>query len=320
MKKIIAILIAVTILLSFAGCSNQTTISYSASWGRTNVLEKSSYSVTVLKSDDETDAPSLVGKGVYVSTISGGNDEGYTVTTKFNFVGYYEMLDGTKEEVKDNIETKVVFSNAGNTFKPKSSSRKYDGSTIVYENGKYSIAPLSYSSLITYGEKRISVSTISENGQGVNNLPTSFEIKNPKTTYFDNEEMVYALRGMINDTTISSGLYTSFSLISGMSQSAIPMSAQITKAQYTELDTTINGEAKKLEAYALFMSKTGNDVGASTTYFFAKGDLGEVNSATNTITVDRARCLRIMQNIAYSKDYLVYDLIEYSYGEADLPV
>lgn len=316
MKKVIAIVLALILLIAFSGCNNQSVVTYSARWGRNNVYEKSTYKVSVAQSDEMyINSPRLFGEGEYVSIISGSNDNGYTVESSLNFVGYYEMPDGSKKDINDVVKTIVKFSNAGNSFKPIESKREYNGTTISYENGGYVVSPLNFESKVTYGEKKINLSTISKDGKEIPGIKGNIEIKKPKGVYFDNEQVIYGLRSMISEDVSKNGLYTSFSLISGASDEALPISAQILKGQVVTVSTNINGEKKDVDAYNLSLIKTGKKSGATLVYTFIKDDLGEVNSAENKITVDRARCVRFTQNVPYTNDYLVYELVSYNYGE-----
>lgn len=313
MKKYISIIVAIVLLFTLSACSSKTVVSYSAAWGRTNVNETSTYKVTVQKAESSSDsaAPRLNGEGTYVSTITGDNDEGYTVTTSFVFEGYYEFADGTKKDVNDTVETTVRFKNAGYSFAPISSERKYNGSTIEYDQktDSYAISPLSFTSTVEYGEKNIAIKNV-----GSDLLTSDLTLKTPtKSVYFDNEEIIYVIRGMINDTVYDSGFSTSVSVISGLSTEVMSFGIQAQKNTTEDVVATIDGVSKVFECYRFYLYKTSGNTGAALNYYFAKGDTGEVNVGEGKREVDRSRLIKMTQNIAYSEDLLVFELISYDY-------
>ena len=311
MKKLISIMVAIAILFTLSACGNKTVVSYSAAWGRTNVNETSKYDVYVLKSEKESgNAPKLSGEGTYVTNISGDNDNGYTVTTSFEFKGYYTFADGSTKNVNDTIKTTVKFKNAGNAFRPVSSERIYNGTTIEYdqESDSYSVVPLSFTSNVTYGEK-----TITATNTGSANISSNVTYKVPKTVYFDNEELCYALRGMINDTVYDNGYSTTVSVISGLSDKVMSFGIQAQKNTTEEIPTEIDGVQKVYDCYHFYLYKTSGDTGAALNYYFIKDDIGQVNVGDGKRDVNRSRLVKMTQNIAYSQDTLVYDLVSYDY-------
>lgn len=311
MKKLLSIIVAIVLLLSLTACSNQTVVTYSAAWGRTNVNETSVYKVSVLKGENDVTAPRLNGEGTYTTNISGDNDSGYTVTTEFRFEGYYEMPDGAKKDVDDTITTKVVFKNAGNSFAPVSSERIYNGTTIEYDSNtdSYSVIPLSFTSTVNYSEKRAeSVNT------GSDLVLASTSVKLPKTVYFDNEQLQYALRGMVNDTVYDNGYSTTVTVISGLSSEAMTFGIQAQKGTSVEVETIVDGVKTEFDCYHFYLYKTGGDTGATLNYYFARADVGEVNVGEGKRDVNRSRLIRMTQNIAYTEDSLVYDLVSYDYN------
>ncbi len=312
MKKVLSIIVAIVLLLSLSACSNKTVVTYSEIWGMTNVNETSTYSVKVSKGEDEdVTAPRLNGEGAYITNISGDNDSGYTVTTDFSFVGYYEFSDGTKKDVNDKITTKVLFKNAGNSFAPISSERVYNGTTIEYdsETDSYSVMPLNFTSTVTYGEKKIeAVNTGSEL------IASNVTFKTPKGVYFDNEELIYALRGMVNDTVYDNGYSTSVSVVSALSSEVMTFSVQSQKGSSEEIKVNLDGEEKTFDCSRFYLYKTSGETGATINYYFAREDIGEVNVGEGKRDVNRSRLIRMVQNIAYSQDSLVYDLVSYDYN------
>lgn len=311
MKKVLSIIVAIVLLLSLSACSTQTVVTYSEIWGLTNVNETSVYSVKISKGDDDVTAPRLNGEGTYKTNISGDNDSGYTVTSDFSFVGYYEFSDGTKKDVNDKITTKVVFKNAGNSFAPISSERVYNGTTIEYdsETDSYAVVPLSFTSTVTYGEKKIEVVNT-----GSDAIVPSVSLKTPKNVYFDNEQLSYALRGMVNDTVYDNGYSTSINVISGLSSEVLEFSVQAQKGKSEEIILDLNGEDVSFDCYHFYLYKKSGDTGATLNYYFARNDLGEINVGDGKREVNRSRLIRMTQNIAYSEDYLVYDLVSYDYN------
>ena len=304
MKKFLSIVLILALMLTFTACSSATVITYSTYWGRENVNEVCVYDVSVKYGEANSSVPKLSGNGTYTTTITGGNEEGFTATTLFEFVGEYTLPGGEVKAVEEKIETKTVFANAVNSFKPVSSERKYNGSTLAYKNGKFTLEPLNYSSSVNYSDNKAKASLNVEGGSASFGLPASFEINVGKTAFFDNEQMPYLLRAMLNDTVYDKGLNSTITLISPLSKDAINLTV-VAPAKTTEkIDLKLNGADAKFDAYKVGIQKSGKNAGSPLYYYFAKGDSVDGKNAM--------RLLKIEQTVAYTKDTLVFTLSNYT--------
>ena len=321
MKKIIAIILTVVLLFSLTACGAPALPTFTANWGMEDVYEKSTYKITIDGSEQVLDpkAPRLSGEGTYTTLITGGTTDGYKIETTMNFVGKYTLEDKSTVEVNDTVTSYVNFNNLIHKFKPTSSYKKYEGKTVVFEQGNYSIDDLNYESTITYGEDDAIVKTAQKGTSGaydtqLSNLPLEFEVSVPKGDYvYDNDQLFYMLRSFVK----SEGATLSCSIFSGTSASTIAMGASIQAGGITELDTTINDVTAKTKAYVVSLRKSSSsNAGSPQNLFYAIGDTGEVNNATNgTKAIDRSRLIRITQLVPYSYDIMNFDLIGYQYGE-----
>ena len=333
MKKIIAILLSVVLLLSLTACSAPELPSFTTNWGKEDVFEKSTYKITIQEAkpvdpedssaDKAVKAPRLSGEGTYTSTISGGGSVGYKIETTMNFVGKYTMADGSTVPVDDTVSSYVNFSDLMQDFRPTSSYKNYQGKTVVYANKAYTVEDLNYESTITYGEDDATVKTAQLGATGaydtqVSTIPLMFNVKLPSGNLYDNEQIFYMLRsfGKVEGTSLP------FSVVTGTAQEAIPMSGSINVGSTFEIATDIDGvKNDKTKVKAVLVQKTsGENNGSPIKLFYAINDQGAINNASgSTKNDDRSRLVRIEQLVPYTADRMIFDLVEYQYGETPEP-
>lgn len=324
MKKIIALIIVVVLLLAFTGCGG-TIPSYTENWGKLNVDELSKYKITLDKSLSEENGvadervPELFGEGTYETHLTSTDGKVFTLETKLNFVGYYVLQDGEKIDVNDTITSKCSFENIELTFAPIKSEKTYNGKTINFIDEKFEVNPLVHTEVIDYSGSKIQFeSTINYGDLNKDGMQVIKKTLNkPGGTLYDNSELFYVFRGY--QKTLNDSI--NFNLIEGVNGKTKPMVMKV-GSSIVSLDTNINGTNAKMDTYPVAVDgQSITDGGAAIKLYYAKDDNGAVNRGTikdgkvATINIDRSRLVRILQNVPYSSNVFVYDLIEYSYGK-----
>lgn len=315
MKKIIAIVLILALVLSLSACSTSSTVTYTSVWGKSDVLETSTYKISIVESEEVffEGAPSVTGEGTYVYTISGGDSEGYTLETTLDFVGVLNF-DGKTEDFTQTITSKVLFAGITNNLAPTYSEKSYEGTTIVYdgETGIFSSADLDYVSKITYDDGTATVSITNANGGAVSSgIATESEYSYSSNVY-DNEQLFLVARSLNK----SSALSTSFNIVNavtGLTPIALTVSTvdEDTDSSYT---TTINGASQTFETFTVSTQINSSfESGTTTLMLFASGDNGYVTtSAGNTMEVDRSRLLTFMHQVPYTSSVFYYELTDYT--------
>ncbi len=316
MKKIIAIILILALVLSLSACSQSAAPEYTAVWGKSSALETSTYKITVEQSEDEffAGAPTVGGEGTYVSSIS-GSDDGYTLETTLDFAGTI-AIDGKTENFTQKITSVVKFGGVVSKFAPTYSEKNYEGTTISYdsESDAFSTAPLAYTSKVTYEYGKANVSIAKADGTAVaDGIATSSEIDLNKIAYYDNEQLYMIIRALdkAKATQLS---YSVVNPITGLTPIAVQVSQDQEEEQAKTVTMQINGKSETFEVQTVSAQINSSFESGSPTYLmYAKGDMGNAStSAGNVISVDRSRLIQIMQQVPYSASAFLFELEEFT--------
>ncbi len=314
MKKIIAIILTLACVLSLSACTSTSTETYTSVWGKSDVLETSTYKISIVESEETffEGAPSVTGEGTYISTISGGDSEGYVLETSLEFVGTMNF-DGKAENFTQTITSKVLFGGITSNLAPTYSEKSYSGTTIVYdaETNSFSSADLDYVSKITYQDGEAIVSIKKADGSAVSDSIATDSIVSYSSAY-DNEQLFIVARALDKASATSSS-FTMMNAVTGLTPMALSVSAvdEDTDTSYT---ATINGVSQTFETYTVSTQINSSfESGTTTLMLFANGDNGNVTTAAgNAIEVDRSRLLTFMHQVPYTSSVFYYELTDYT--------
>ena len=226
--------------------STQEVLTYEVDFIASTFLQSEYFSVAYCRDEN-----GKTKKGSYVTTLE-GKDDGYVYTTSLSIPVSY-TLNGETIVFEDTVITSVEFKNAKYGLAPISSTKNIVchspkntqpmSLSDCYIDYHYSITT-TYNSDCTAGE----VLTIDLSEKGTlynkeyypNGQTSSFDIDVTKYTYLDNEQLLFALRGLSNtaiSTTKSVNVYNA-SLDAVQLVSISPSSTDSEK-----YDFTINGAA-----------------------------------------------------------------------------
>lgn len=316
MKKILAIILTIACVLSLSACTTSSTTEYTAVWGKSDVYEVSTYEITVIGSDDIyfVGAPTVSGTGTYITTLSGGDSEGYTYETVLEFVG--EMnFDGKVEDFTQTITSKMTFSGITSNLSPTYSEKSYNGTTIVYdaETGVFSSAPLSYTSTVVYqdGEAAVTIKNAA-GGEVAAGIPTEAVYSTSSTTTYDNEQLALVGRALGKESA-SSVAFNVVDPVIGSSSVALYVS-EYDEDTDTSVTMQINGVSQTFETYTVSTQLNSTfESGTQTLWLYAKDDIGSATTAAgNIVEVDRSRLLSFMHQVPYTSSAFSYNLVEFT--------
>ncbi len=346
MKKVLISLLCLILSAAFlTGCaSSAVTPEFSENWGKTDVYEKSVYTVVSKLYDAEDkdgnklektyDSPDLFGEGTYTSIIEGSSSTEFTVTTEFVFDGYYEYADqrafengATRYDVHDKITATATFQGLSNLFYPVRSEKHYEVTSPVfnYNDNTTSLLEVNCTVSVTYGTRDERTASVKVDFSDMD-LPTDSEVYTQyedyervysklKGTMFDNEYLFYALRS-VKKANASLSFNVLSPLLNTVEKATFMLNTNTGVDGIMTKTFHINGKEEELEVYSTMLILGGGYRGPQINLFFAKDDLGSVhdNSGKST-SMDRSRLLGFEQQAGYQVGTLVYTLTEYTYGK-----
>lgn len=257
MKKLGIILAGLMSISAFAGCTNvDQKVMFEPYWnenvssGYVEIDETLTYNVTF----DKEDYTPLVNytldysNGVYTTHLVGAKVNGeliYTYTTEFS-IDVKFTLNNQSETFTDTMTSEVIFKSAG--LQPISSKKEFkshspkNGETATldqcYDEYHYTVE-------ISYEDSTSGKVVKMNNKLGTNDdnpENNSFEIDQKKFTYLDNEQLLFALRGMRATTTSAKvNVYSPF--VNAIQKVSISFAADETRTE----KFSRNGEAEKEE-------------------------------------------------------------------------
>ena len=216
-KKILSFGATLMSVMLFASCTSPSKkVSFTENWYldttygiKENVNETLTYSVSFeAGSSADTEYRALrYNAGVYTTTlVSEQMDNGtlvYRYTTNLQISGEHECkTTGEIQNFNDSVTSEVVFTNAIQGLKPITSVKtisSHTPTTVVQPASiKDCYIKYDYTVETTYDQNLngTSVQTVYTEGQEPRVTTTNFEAKNDDYTTLDNEQLLFALRGM----------------------------------------------------------------------------------------------------------------------------
>lgn len=279
MKKIVALIIFIIIIVTFAGCAApQNKISYSYRFGyetehEDKLLESYTYTVKAeqLNADNTLNPPFYIkGNGTY--TVNIYKEEPYfKIVTDFSFTGRYHFTadNSESEEFTDTIHSESFATISFDNFTPVSAQKSFVTSLPVFEEGKSSKKAY-YSYNIDYQKVNNDIKIISavkdeETDDQDRILITDETNADVKLTtggrLVDNEHIFLAVRLQTIDSKFTDS-FNVFDSLYGVTQKL----SVTTKENFEEREF----DGKTYECYVLAASISGKNKGSDTLMYFAR--------------------------------------------------
>ncbi len=300
-KKIAPFFLAAPLLLLTA-CTNTPSLSFTPNWysntnnidGISDTFEQLTYAVTFTPGKDE-DYRVEYDEGVYTTKLESaniagaeGNPLGYIYETSLTISGRYYVNGAKGTDFTDSVHSKVWFLGVRDGLRPIKSEKtvlcsapnvraKEPEDAFVKYNYSYSLSYNAALSKATYTYTDL----LDENAE-----PAVSEIKlSHNGTYLDNEEILFALRGVDVGTSFS---FATYDMVTGKVRVAGNTDAAV-KEQFTATFTLRTGEteqsveARPIEANRFSFHFTGDNPGASQKLIYARCTNVEANTYRNVL-------------------------------------
>ena len=278
MKKIrMTGLILLAPLTLLCACSGGVPLSFSANWYRNtalggsvgDTLEELTYEVTFTPAEDTSGGFSVeYGTGSYTTKLfnsnltlsDGSTKEGYIYTTELTISGRYLLAGKASETFTDSVKSTVRFLPVSYGLQPVKSEKEVvstspETSSPVSLEGAFRTYHYTYD--VSYDVGLTTATAVytdlteykTEEGETVRRDPETreYEIEGD-TTYLDNEQILFALRGL----DLSSGVTfrTINSVMGHVTEAGTSSNTQSSAAVKTAVDFTMDGTAVKQESAA----------------------------------------------------------------------
>ena len=312
-KKLLTLVSAGLCTVLFASCSGGSSTTFSANWyanTSTNTVvegtnETLTYSVSMKEeSSSNTSYSIFYTDGSYTTTLTAETKDGelvYSYQTKLTISVQYTYESEVSEKFKDVVTSKVLFKNTKSGLQPLRSEKNVEShsptqssSSLLgcYTYYKYSFV-IDYEHNCTSGKTTFTDLSKEEPAE----KKRDFSIGD-KYTYIDNEELLFAFRG------VSLASAQQVQTYNASTKSVQPVKLSPSSSETEEFNFVMNGkEGKKaIEYYPVSISIVDEYPGATQTAWYAKpSDKSSSNTYRNVL-------LRLETPIFYNLGTLVYEL------------
>lgn len=338
MKKIrLAGLMLLAPLTLLCACSGGVPLSFAANWNRntadssvSNTREELVYEVTFTPS--ETPAGTLTAEydeGTYTTLLEnknltlsdGSSQEGYIYTTKLTISGRFRLGSEVSETFTDTVTSTVSFLSASQRLKPVKSEKEVVSTSPVASSPsslENAFTTYHYTYDVSYDAGLTTATAVytdlteykTEEGETVRRDSETREYDiTGDTTYLDNEQILFALRGL--NLSSAAATFRTINQVMGI-VAEVSTSANSTAASSVKenVDFTMNGEAVKQEIDAVEVPLTylTTPSGQSQTLVYAATTDTNSNTYRNVL-------LRMEVPVLQSLGTLVYTLKEATFAD-----
>ncbi len=217
MKKIrLAGLLLLAPLTLLSACSGGTPLSFTANWYRNtalggsvnDTLEELTYEVSFTPAENDSSFSVEYDTGTYTTRLinanialsDGSTKEGYIYTTELTISGRYRLGSEVSEDFSDRVSSSVSFLPVTDGLKPvKSEKEVFSTSPIVSlpETLEGAIETYHYTYAVSYDAALTTATAVYTDLNAETPAPETREYAiDGTTTYLDNEQILFALRGL----------------------------------------------------------------------------------------------------------------------------
>ena len=316
MKKLAPMLALTLCALAFSGCTGDQRVSFHSYWQQNSLVKEPVRETLVYNVAFEADAGlDAIGYGLsysngqYKTVLVSEEADGktvYTYTTEFSITATY-TLNGESESFTDSIVSVSKFYDAENALKPISSQKQIVSHSPTSGGAKSDISAcyqaFEYSASTVYdADGKGGVGTVVQKDKSP--VENRFEIDEKNYRYLDNEELLFAIRGL--SSSVSSAKLISYSPFANAVQTVgLTFSAE-ESASFTFLKN--GAESTQTITYRpVSMVLNEKNPGATQTLWVAKTTDAANNAHRNVI-------LKLQTPLSYSLGTLIYTLSSATYA------
>lgn len=316
-------ILAFTALLAgaslFASCTNNNQkVQFSEYWHKdmntpsATVLEELTYKVTTNTADaGSARYYSADYTGTYTTKLEkDGNN--YIYTTSLAVTAVYDYGTGKSPALQDSVASKVIFQNSANALKPVYSEKEIISHSPVNSeidaNTDFNGWKTHTKAVVDYASDSATVYNLlkTENDAGYK-MTNTIEISDKdakKYSYLDNEQLLFALRGINPTTTTSPTLLVYAPYSEAVQQIKATINTLSVADDFTFQSVDENKEIKDdISYYPITLSINAKNAGQSQTVWIAKTTDANNNKYRNVM-------LRYEAPISYGLGTMVYTLTQ----------
>lgn len=231
-------------------------------------------------------------------SVDGG--AGYLYTTRLDITGHFELNGEKGEPFNDYIETSVEFLSVGQRLRPVKSFKE------VKSTSPLSMSPSSlsdgiveyhYSYAVDYNSDLTeAVSTFIDLKENAEPVKKTFDIED-STTYLDNEQILFALRGLdLSATTTFRSINPVTEQVAKLRFAAAPTSTDVS-AEFEMNGTQVS---ETIAAYSVDLLYDGSNPGQPQKLFYAKKTDASANVYRNVLLRMEVPVLQTLGTLRYT--------------------
>lgn len=217
MKKIrLAGLLLLAPLTLLSACSGGTPLSFTANWYRNtalggsvnDTLEELTYEVSFTPAENDSSFSVEYDTGTYTTRLinanialsDGSTKEGYIYTTELTISGRYRLGSEVSEDFSDRVSSSVSFLPVTDGLKPVKSEKEVLSTSLIVslpETLEGAIETYHYTYDVSYDAALTTATAVYTDLNAETPAPETREYAiDGTTTYLDNEQILFALRGL----------------------------------------------------------------------------------------------------------------------------
>ena len=319
-KTIVAITALLVGTTLFTSCNNASQkVQFSEYWHKDmnspaeTVLEELAYKVeTTQSTSTEQVNYSANYSGTYTTKLEKDAENNYVYTTNLSVTAVYDYKTGKSPALEDSVKSTVVFQNTANALKPIRSEKEIVSHSPVNgdidENTDFNAWKMHNKFVVDYKTNTATIYDLckTENERGYKTTD-EIEINDKdakKYSYLDNEQLLFALRGINPDTTTSPIFLVYAPFSETVQQIKATIGALEIADSFTFQSVDENKEIKEsISYYPITLSVNAKNTGASHKAWIAKRTDANNNKFRNVM-------LKYEMPISYSLGTIVYTLTQ----------
>ncbi len=315
MKKLrIAGLLLLAPLTLLTACGGESKLELNSNWyanttaNEVRGTETLTYDVSFIKPTTEGAFGVVYEGGTYTTALSGetvtiagvGDETVYVYTTTLNVNGYY-FLNDQKSSFSDEVTTSVKFRRADFGLSPISSTSDVSATVLLTANpttldGAIKETHITRETKYDLSTNKATVTTTDLTKQTP--TPATQEFVLPNGTFFDNEQLLFALRSISLEKQV--GVYSIDPQTNTLEQ---VVTYSPTAVDYSMSGVSINGEpcsAEKVSAYSMTVNYNKIMSGNGRTVWYAQKTSNNSNTYRNVMLCMETPLLYNLGTIRYS--------------------
>lgn len=306
------LLLAPVALIS--GCAGYTPLNFNANWHANtadrsvgNTQETLTYEVTFTPPQEENGFSVSYETGTYTTALrndnltleSGKTEEGYVYTTKLEISGHYTLNGTDSETFHDYVTTEVQFLPATSGLRPVKSVKEssvtapLSGSPASMEYA-YKLYRSRYE--VTYNDELSSATAVYTDLNASTPKPEETTYSLPSNcTYLDNEQFLFALRGLTLNTSFA------FATIHAIDGRVAMVNGSSLATGTEQVEFTMNGEAvsEEIATTRLNVYYSGKNSGPMQTLIYAQTTSTNNNRFRNVLVKMNVSVMQGLGTLTY---------------------